>query len=175
MHDWLSSAFALVCGQNPDHTWMFAGAPLPFCERCTGLYVGACVAMIALRRFRPERTAAFLWTHVALLVLMGPFGFHLVPQEAVLRTVSGVWFGFGVIALLNSWGPNPSPGSARGYWIVFILTLGAVPLAADSNSSLAYGVLSWLGSLGAIFLLGSVLKLFVDFFRAVGHRAAPAR
>jgi len=155
MMDWLFNAFGWVCGQNSSHTWVLAGQSLPFCERCTGLYAGVGLAWIALSVLRPRLTASFLWCHAGLLVLMGPFGFHIIQQTAWLRTASGVWFGFGLVALLNLWRSPAAFGSTRGYWVALLLAVVGVPLAAASNSTVGLWALTGLGAFGGFALFGS--------------------
>jgi uncharacterized membrane protein len=97
----LNHTFSWVCGQNPDHTWIPGGLPLPCCQRCTGLYVGAAVAVLLHLALKPLPTARFLQIHGLFLLLMVPFGFHWLPQGELLRAGTGVLFGFGVVTFLS--------------------------------------------------------------------------
>jgi hypothetical protein len=45
-------------------------------------------------------TERFLEAHGGFLLLMAPFGFHWLPQGPVLRTITGLLFGFGLFAFL---------------------------------------------------------------------------
>ena len=92
--------FVAVCEQDPGHTWAPGGVVLPCCQRCLGLYVGAGVAALLHIGLRPKLTGRFLEIHGAFLLLMVPFGFHWVTQGALLRTLTGVLFGFGVVTFL---------------------------------------------------------------------------
>jgi uncharacterized membrane protein len=92
--------FAAVCGQDPGHTWGPGGILLPCCQRCTGLYVGAGLAALLHFWVRPRMSGRFLEIHGAFLVVMIPFGFHWMGQGSVLRTVTGVLFGFAVVTFL---------------------------------------------------------------------------
>jgi uncharacterized membrane protein len=92
--------FSAVCGQQPDHTWSPGSVFLPCCQRCLGLYAGAAVALALHRRFKPKLTGRFLEVHGLFLFVMLPFGFHWLPQGPVLRTLSGILFGFGVVTFL---------------------------------------------------------------------------
>jgi uncharacterized membrane protein len=116
MLEFLDHLFAAVCGQNPEHTWAPGGVPLPFCQRCTGLYVGAAIAWLLHCWLRPRPTTRFLQIHGAFLLYMAPCGFHWLPQGPVLRTLSGVLFGFAVVAFL--WLPmgDAMERWARGNW-----------------------------------------------------------
>ncbi|HWH69199.1 MAG TPA: DUF2085 domain-containing protein, partial [Candidatus Sulfotelmatobacter sp.] len=96
----LHHGFGLVCGQNPGHTWALGGLELPCCQRCTGLYAGACSATLLHLWLRPKCTGRFLEVHGAFLLLMTPFGFHWLPQGPTVRALTGVLFGFGLVAFL---------------------------------------------------------------------------
>jgi uncharacterized membrane protein len=65
---WLGS---LVCHQRPERSFHVAGAQLPVCARCTGLYVsGALGVVLASSRVWPRRVVSFSsWR--AVLVLAG--------------------------------------------------------------------------------------------------------
>ncbi len=92
--------FAAVCGQNPGHTWAPGGILLPCCQRCAGLYVGAGLAALLHLGLRPRLSGWFLQIHGAFLLTMVPFGFHWVAQGPVLRSLTGVLFGFGIVTFL---------------------------------------------------------------------------
>jgi len=109
---WAEHVFALVCGQDAFHTWAPGGALLPFCQRCSGFYSGAAVALAlqALLWMRPG--ARFLQVHGLFLLLMIPFGFHWLPQGALARTLLGLLYGFGVVSFLWLW-PGVRLGATR--------------------------------------------------------------
>ena len=94
----LTSLFSHVCGQGLDHTWMPGGLALPVCQRCTGLYVGAAMAFVLHLLFRPQSTPAWRWAHGFFLLQMVPFGYHWLPQGAVVRAMTGVLFAFGLVS-----------------------------------------------------------------------------
>jgi uncharacterized membrane protein len=106
--------FAAVCGQDPGHTWAPGGILLPCCQRCTGLYVGAGVAALLHLLLRPRLSGRFLEIHGAFLLAMVPFGFHWVGQGPVLRTLTGVLFGSGVVTFL--WLPLSQMMGERTAW-----------------------------------------------------------
>jgi len=139
----LTHWFAAVCGQDPGHTWAPGGILLPCCQRCTGLYVGAGVAALLHLWLRPRLTSRFLEMHGAFLLLMIPFGFHWLPQGPALRTLTGVLFGFGVVAFLwlqlSQWvgertlsspSPRPSPSGRGGIKVRVSKSPGAWNLAS---------------------------------------------
>ena len=41
-------AGAVVCHQKAERSFSLAGQPLPVCARCTGIYVGAALTVLAL-------------------------------------------------------------------------------------------------------------------------------
>jgi uncharacterized membrane protein len=92
--------FAAVCGQDPGHTWAPGGVLLPCCQRCAGLYVGAGVAALLHLGLKPRLNGRFLEIHGAFLLAMVPFGFHWIAQGGLLRSLTGVLFGFGVVTFL---------------------------------------------------------------------------
>jgi uncharacterized membrane protein len=167
----LNHLFALVCGQNPDHTWAPGGLLLPCCQRCTGLYAGAFVAAWLQGWLRPKLTGRFLEIHGLFLLVMVPFGFHWLPQDSIVRTISGALFGFGVLTFL--WLPlergldphahEGSPGIVApirtsafrswGYGLGLVATLALLPsLAAFGGETAAY-------ALAALALGGGVVLL----------------
>jgi uncharacterized membrane protein len=155
MNDFLERAFSFLCGQDPAHTWAPSGAPLPFCERCTGLYVGAAIAMLLLILCKPVLDARFRWLHAALLVLMAPFGFHLVPQGPVLRTMSGYWFAFGIVGLLRLGArrhpvSTPGPGGSTRHLLLGLCSLVLLPVFAIWGGALASTILPWAGLAGLL-------------------------
>jgi uncharacterized membrane protein len=160
----LNGLFGLVCGQNPDHTWAPAGVLLPCCHRCLGLYVGAGLALLLHLLLRPKLTGRFLECHGAFLLLMVPLGFHWVPQEPVVRTLSGLLFGAGVATFLwlpvaerlphaalagakGSWG-GVHPGYATGVLGSAVLLL----LLAEEGGRAAADVLSFAAFAGLLSL-----------------------
>ena len=62
--------------------------------------VGAAVALVFYAVFRPRTSYVFLGIHGLLLLMMVPFGYHLVPQNASLRTLTGQLFAVGLVGYL---------------------------------------------------------------------------
>lgn len=153
--EFLHQLFSFVCGQQ--HTWSLGGEVLPFCQRCTGLYVGAALALLPLLLFRPRPTARVLWLHGLLLLLMVPFGYHLVPQNAVLRTLTGQLFAFGLAYYLTltpalhqeNW--RPLAGEHTGaYAAAGLVTLALLQLAVHFGGVGTAHWLAWTGFAGLL-------------------------
>lgn len=173
MTAWLQPIFSHVCSQNPAHTWSVGGVVLPCCQRCTGLYVGACVAAGLHGIVRPVPTIRWRWAHGGMLLAMVPFGFHWLPQGPALRAVSGVFFGFGLVAFLCL----PLPESARSgsiWWYSggLLATAVSVPVLGTRRNVLAADTLAWLAAGGALVLCGLVSVSFFLAARAAARRAS---
>ena len=185
MTGFMREIFGLVCGQNPSHTWAPGGELLPLCQRCTGLYVGAALALLLLVVCRPPLDVRYRWLHALLLLAMAPFGFHLVPHGEVLRTMSGQWFGFGVVGLFwllpgkcwkdrYRWQP-----SLRSYLLLGTISMISVPVFARWGGVVAAVTLSWLAMAGlaviAGLLFGNMILLayiMISWFRRQTGAAA---
>ena len=160
MLDALTILFARLCGQNPSHTWAPGGLPLPCCQRCTGLYAGAAVAAVVLFWLRPRLSKGFLEAHGLCLLVMAPLGLHWVPEGPVVRTLSGVLFGFGVAAFLwlplatrVGWSNLPRSFSSPAYGLALMAALGCIPILAASGGTGAAYALAGLVGCGAVLLL----------------------
>lgn len=176
----LSQLFSYVCGQV--NLWTPGGEALPFCQRCTGLYVGGAYAQLVWLLFRPRPTRRILAMHALLLLLMIPFGYHLVPQGGELRTLTGQLFSVGLtyFLLLNPalrWRPwENRSGNERAYWAAMLAGLLPLLLAVHWESGLAAPVLAGLGVAGLLGFAGLTLAnlaLFALYLRERLH--SPAR
>jgi uncharacterized membrane protein len=168
---------------------MPGGDALPFCQRCTGLYAGVAIAAALQLILRPQPRSAYLWFHGLLLLQMVPFGFHLVPQGPVLRTVSGQLFSLGVVAYL--WlVPGSSLASGTGRkpeaWKAWLYGLSAgagsffVLVGAAWGGPLAAAIISWIGLAGlaglVVLILANLALLLISAWawaRRVGQRVTP--
>jgi uncharacterized membrane protein len=158
----LTHLFALVCGQNPGHTYAPGGLLLPCCQRCAGLYAGAGLAALLHLWLRPKLSGRFLEVHGAFLLAMVPFGCHWLDQGPWLRTLIGVLFGFGLATYL--WLPLVRGNKGRGlrhatglYFLVLVGALVLLPWAACLERAFVAYVLSGWMACGALALLGLVL------------------
>jgi uncharacterized membrane protein len=164
--DLLPNAFSFVCGQHPDHIWAPGGNALPCCQRCTGLYLGALAAVLLHVWLKPRPTNRFLAAHGFLLLQMVPFGFHWLPQGPVLRTITGVLYGFGIVAFLcrlpaareKSSEASGARGSASWRYAFGLVTaVSLIPMIALHGGEEAALILSWLAAGGALALAALVL------------------
>jgi uncharacterized membrane protein len=180
MLDFLHQFFSHVCGQGLAHTWSPGGELLPCCQRCTGVYVGAFVAVLLHLARPPQPTSFWRWLNGAFLLFMVPSGFYWIPQNPELRAASGILFGFGLVAFL--WLPLPGKFTIcnlrfttknherrvnRKSQIVYASALLAAliftPLLGASENSLAATALALLTAGGALAL---ALLLAANLFLA---------
>jgi uncharacterized membrane protein len=177
----LHQLFSHICGQQ--HCWVLGGQALPFCQRCTGLYVGAFLALIVIFicRLRPNR---FLyWLHGLFMLLMIPFGFHLVSQGGLGRTLTGALFGFGLAYYLvlnpftawQCWKSSESEKIASYLLLMgFLLSLILLSVYAGGWVS-AFGVtfLGVFGFLGLCFFTAVNLILLPQCLRSLRTNGTP--
>jgi uncharacterized membrane protein len=152
MQHLLLTLFSAVCGENPGHIWSPGGQPLPCCERCMGLYVGALAAVALHLWCRPVITKRFLQLHAVCLLQLGLFVFPWLPQSAVLRTVSGTLFGFGVVAFL--W---PAVSDWRLPFRTSRFGIGVYAMGLVGGLAIVLGIAEWGGRPGAFVLTGLIL------------------
>lgn len=173
MLDFFHQLFGHVCGQYFAHTWSPGGELLPCCQRCTGVYVGAFVAVLLHFVRRPPSTSFWYQLNGVFLLLMIPAGFHWFAQGPELRAASGILFGFGLVAFL--WLPldrNIVPASARKNsrarlgisFVALVAVIVGTPLLGASDSSIAAPMLALTTAGGALVL---ALLLAANLFLAV--------
>lgn len=130
------AAFA-VCHRMPEHSFAFAGRPLPLCARCSGTYLGALAGLIVLiARGRGHasglpsgRYLAVLAVFLAAWAVDGANSFlaflpgapHLYEPSNVFRLITGTLEGLVLAAFLlpvlnlSLWAA-PDPARALGSW-----------------------------------------------------------
>jgi len=157
----LHQLFAGVCGQNLAHTWSPGGLPLPCCQRCTGLYVGALVAAVLHLWLKPRLTGRFLWIHGLFLLQMIPFGFHWLPQGPLLRTVTGALFGFGLATffwlLPTARRLVGKKATAEKYFTAMVVGVALLLALSVSNSVASASALALFAAGGLLTLAALVL------------------
>jgi len=92
---------ALVCHQRPDRSFHLAGAQLPVCARCTGLYVSAALGILVVwsrrRSVRAPRLAAWrsrlLWAALPTLATLVVEWWRPALTSGFLRAVAAVPLG----------------------------------------------------------------------------------
>jgi uncharacterized membrane protein len=178
----LEQIFSHVCGQV--HRWAVGGELLPFCQRCTGLYVGGAVAFLLYAFFRPRPTPRVLLIHGLLLLQMVPFGYHFVPQDGTVRTLTGQLFAIGLTYFLAL-----NPAAQFGFWekrgnqsvlpygVAAFVSIAALELAVHWGGGAPGFALAWVGFLGLLVYAALVLANLVALplaARSLFHRPEEA-
>ena len=130
------------------------------CQRCAGLYIGGAYAALMVAIFRPKPVGWLLWVHGVAMLLMIPFGYHLLAQEGVMRTVTGQLFGFGLVYYLflnpadkwNTWSDDEA-WRAMAYVLFSLLGVPLLLLAILRGSTFVAGILAWTGFAGLLVLV----------------------
>ena len=84
---------SLICHQRPERSFHVAGAQLPVCARCTGLYLGAALGLLTWAAVAPRRS--WRWTRASAVTALATSG----APTAV--TVATAWIG--VLDPPNAW------------------------------------------------------------------------
>jgi uncharacterized membrane protein len=173
MADVIHHVFSWVCGQAADRTWSPGGVPLPFCQRCTGLYAGVPLALLAQALVRLRSTYALRWIYGLCLIQMIPFGYHWIEGGPILRTLSGAVFAFGLVGFLAApflaaW-RKPAAPPRLGALLLLGAAGPAVVVAAARGGAAARATLTALGTLG----LGALVLLLAANLALVARRLRP--
>lgn len=159
--DFLHHLFSHLCGQV--NCWHAAGVTSVACQRCTGLYIGALIAAVLFVIFRPRPTSFSLWLHGLAMLVIIPFGYHLVPHGTLVRAITGQLFGYGMAYYLllvpadrfDLWrflAPYPSGEAGRWsglfYLLVLLIAIPGVLLLATSGLPGCIALLSYLSFVG---------------------------
>lgn len=119
----VDSVFEATCHRIADRTLALAGAPMPLCSRCAGIFAGVALGAIVARPHFDLR-AARIWLVVASAlmvadVLAQDHGIH--PMWHSTRLLTGAALGYVVGAALVSFGrpvapvAEPRSGSPAGF------------------------------------------------------------
>ena len=63
---------SIVCHQRPERSFHFAGAQLPVCARCLGIYAGAAFGLVVAQGWRVSRARRALQSSVGRVLFFGP-------------------------------------------------------------------------------------------------------
>ena len=96
--------FAWICHQNPERSLTLAGATLPLCARCFGLYAGFGLAGVMLPESPSRRFSLRLLTVVLSFSVLFWFLRFFVPvlDDNFIRLVLGFGLGAGLALFLKS-------------------------------------------------------------------------
>ena len=169
-----SYVFSFLCSQDPSRSFAIAGRLLPFCQRCTGVYLGlgiSFVYLLASRHYKkglPPRSV--IYVNIASLLIMPVFGFHFLDPGSAWRFWSGLIFGNAIASLLL---PAASivcsegkvfgqytKASVLSFFVLFAF-LNALPLWFPIQSGFAYYVVLILTLIGLLCVLFCIVAVIV--------------
>lgn len=188
-----------ICHQMPSHTIHINGTPLPLCARCTGIYLGALWAVVAMIGLNRHRATDFpplmiLFTLVGFIGLMGIDGINsfldffpglpsLYEPQNWLRLTTGTLDGLAMAAITfpiingSLWHPSrtkPEP-VIQSFREVLLLVAGAgvIVLLVLWRQPLLLYPLMILSTAGVILMLGMIntaLVLMISHREGYAHR-----
>ncbi len=168
--------FSFLCSQDASRSFVIADRLLPFCQRCTGVYLATGFSFLFLLVGRFHRRGlpplSILYVNIAGMVIMPVFGLHILDPGPAWRLWSGLLFGNAVACLLlpaasiirnegTTYGHHAKVSTIL-FWILFAF-LNAIPLFFPIESPYcraAVIILSLIGLLGVLVCL-SVLMAFL--------------
>ena len=157
-----------VCHQLPTHSLFCCAEQIPWCARCTGLYMGALISEITLFIFRPKGIARpplliliilSLGTFLLAVDALGDL-FHLHASTNFTRLATGLWMGLSLppllVALLLKGGKlDETKLFLRWDWLAATLALAGFALWFGSvGYDWSWWVLAGGTALGQIVLWG---------------------
>jgi len=179
-----------ICHQIPSHTIHIGGVPLPLCARCTGIYLGALLAIVGLTVVGRYRYVALPSTPILILLvgfigIMGidgvnsylsffPGAPHLYEPQNWLRLTTGTFHGLAMAVIVfpvingSLWRANttvdkPVVGSFKEMLPYLIGCVIIILLVLWQQPFLLYP-LAILSTLGVLMMLGIVNTMFVLVF-----------
>ncbi len=114
---WADYVAYSVCHRLPSHSFTVFGRQMPFCARCTGIYLGILITLSTLYLTKRERNAAFPFgrTLVALAILFCLLAidgtnsllydlgwFSLYQPSNLLRIITGFGCGIAVAIIISA-------------------------------------------------------------------------
>ncbi|MHC4546207.1 MAG: DUF2085 domain-containing protein [Planctomycetota bacterium] len=172
--NFLTFVFSYLCSQDPSRSFEIGGWVLPFCQRCTGLYVGLGISFIYLflsghyKKGLPPRSIVYV--NVASLLMMPVFGFHFLDPGPAWRFWGGLIYGNAVASLLlpaasiicngSKVFGRYTKASVFGFFVFFAF-LNTISFWFPVQSSLFYYVVLILASTGFFCVLSCLIAIIV--------------
>lgn len=169
-----------VCHQSPTHSFHFHGLSMPLCARCTGMYLGALIAMLMQLRRRSERLNAFpKWYFLVVFGLFlaafaidgfnslfaKGFDIHLYDTQNWMRLLSGLGVGWGMGALVGPafhqsvWSKSTNaPFFSKPIQLLWLILFSIVPVTGMLLN------IPWITAITAV-----ITPLAVPFFLSTLH------
>lgn len=168
MNELANAVFSHLCHQEALRCWAPGGNVVAFCQRCSGVYVGAalCLFLLFFARFKTSRVVA--WIHGVFMLQMIVFGFHFVPHSATIRTLSGQLFIIGVFYFLwvnvqNRFTLEVKQDSPLWYFVTTVLALVFLQALVRLPFSFETGLVNFLGLLGIVSIVVFAIITAISF------------
>jgi uncharacterized membrane protein len=164
--------FSFLCSQDPLRSFAIEGHLLPFCQRCTGLYVGLGISFVYLllsghyKKGMPPRSIVYV--NIASLLMMPVFGFHFLDPGPGWRLWSGLIYG-NAIAMLLMPATSIICCRGRGYgqytktstlcFFALFAFLNTIPLWFPIQSTFFFYVVLMMAFTGLLCILSCVITI----------------
>ncbi|MBL7107245.1 MAG: DUF2085 domain-containing protein [Phycisphaerae bacterium] len=169
--------FSFLCSQEISRSFVIDGRVLPFCQRCTGVYVGLGIGFLYLlisgyyKKGLPPRSVIYM--NIASLLIMPIFGFHLLDPAPAWRLWSGLIFGNAIVFLLcpavfvicnegKAFGHNTKVSTF--YFFLLFTFLSIIPFWIPIQSNYFYHaiiVLALIGLLGILLCIAAIIVFLI--------------
>jgi len=170
----LNYIFSFLCSQDPLRSFAIDGHLPPFCQRCTGVYVGlgiSCLFLLASRLYKKGLPSlSVIYVNIACLLVMPIFGFHLLDPGPAWRLWSGLIYGNAIASLML---PATSIICNKGrvfsqytknstlWFFVLFAFLNTIPLWFPIQSTLLYYLVLMLAFTGLLCVLSCLIAITV--------------
>jgi uncharacterized membrane protein len=176
----LNYLFSSLCSQDPLRSFAIDGHLLPFCQRCTGLYMGlgiTCLFLLASRLYKKGLPSlSVIYVNIASLLIMPIFGFHFLDPGPAWRFWSGLLYGNAVASLLlpaasiicnRGWVFSQYTKASTLWFFVLFAFLNTIPLWFPIQSTFLYYVVLMLALAGLFCVLFCLITITVIFVKKV--------
>jgi len=166
--------FSFLCSQDVSRSFVIDGHMLPFCQRCTGVYLGMGISFVYLlisgyyKKGLPPRSV--IYVNIVSLLIMPVFGFRLFDPGPAWRLWSGLIFGNAIAFLLCpatliicNEGKTFSHNTKVSTFCFFLLFtfLSTIPLWFPIRPSYCYHTILALALIGVLSVLLCIVAIIV--------------
>ena len=180
--DTVNYIFSFLCSQDALRSFAICDHTLPFCQRCTGLYLALALTFIYLLATRHYKKGipprSILSVNIACIAVMVVSGTHLLDPGPAWRLWSGLLFGNAVAYLIftGTWqfckasaDSSYSKASILAFFAFFAF-LNTIPLWFPLDSVALYLLVNLLALIGliapiicALIVTGELIKRIIRF------------
>jgi len=176
----LNYLFSSLCSQDPLRSFAIDGHLLPFCQRCTGLYMGLGITSLFLLASRLYKkglpSLSVIYVNIASLMIMPVFGFHLLDPGPAWRFWSGLIYGNAIVSLLlpatsiicnqGRMFSQYTKTSTLWFFLLFAF-VNTIPLWFPIQSTFLYYIVLMLALTGLFCVLSCLIAIIVCLIKNV--------